>query len=89
MDALYDALPHDSEHIDGYYQKLGGFYNSLSHKEKKLFHANAKQAKASTPSITALFNDPGQKAELEQYLKDKAGLQDVPEDEDMMDTAFF
>ncbi len=89
MDALYDALPHDSEHIDGYYQKLGEFYNSLSHDEKKIFHANAKQAKANTPSIEALFNDPGQKAELEQYLMDKAGLQDVPEDEDMMDSAFF
>lgn len=89
MDALYNALPHDKEHIDGYYKKLGEFYNSLSESEKKIFHANAKQAKSSAPGIEALFSDPGHKADLEQYLKDKAGLQDVPEDEDMMDSAFF
>lgn len=89
MDALYDALPHDKEHIDGYYKKLGEFYNSLSQEEKKVFHGNAQQAKASAPGIAALFSDPQQKAELENYLKDKAGLQDVPADEDMMDSAFF
>lgn len=89
MDALYDALPHDKEHIDGYYKKLGDFYNSLSPDEKKIFHQNAQKAKASSPDIAALFNDPQKKADLENYLKNKAGVSDVPEDEDMMDTGFF
>ncbi len=89
MDALYTALAHDKEHVDGYYKKIGEFYNSLTHHEKKVFHSNAQQAKASSPDVAALFNDPAQKAQLETYLKDKAGLEDVPQDEDMMDTAFF
>jgi len=89
MTALHDALPHDNEHIDGYYKKMGDFYNSLNADEKKVFHKNAQQAKASAPNIAKLFNDPNQKAELEGYLKNKAGVVDVPDDEDMMDTAFF
>lgn len=89
MDALYNALPHDKEHIDGYYKKLGDFYNSLSHNEKKVFHQNAQKAKASAPDVAALFSDPNQKAELESYLKNKAGIADVPEDCDIMDSAFF
>lgn len=89
MKALHDALPHDSEDIDGYYKKMGTFYNSLSEGEKKIFHQNAKQAKASAPDITKLFSDPAHKADLEDYLKNKAGIADVPEDEDVMDTSFF
>jgi hypothetical protein len=89
MDALYKTLPHDKEHIDGYYKKLGQFYNSLSEGEKKVFHHNAQQAKVNSPDVAALFNDPAQKAELESYLKDKAGITDVPEGMDYMDSAFF
>ena len=89
MKALHDALPHDNGDIDGYYKKMGDFYNSLTVSEKKVFHKNAQQAKAGAPDITNLFNDPSQKAELEDYLKNKAGVSDVPDDEDVMDTAFF
>ena len=74
MKALYDALPHDAEHIDGFYKKMGVFYNSLSVDEKKIFHKNAQKAKASAPELVTLFNDPDKKAELEDYLKNKAGI---------------
>lgn len=89
MKALHDALPGDNEHIDGYYKKMGDFYNSLTEGEKKVFHRNAQQAKDAAPAVANLFNDPDQKAELEKYLKEKAGVSDVPDDEDVMDTAFF
>ncbi len=89
MDALYNALAQDKDQIDGYYQKVGQFYNSLSPDEKKVFHRNVQQVKASKPDVAALFSNPHHKAELESYLKNKAGVANVPSDEDMMDTAFF
>lgn len=88
MDALYNALPHDKDHIDGFYKKMGEFYNSLTAEEKKIFHRNAQQAKASS-DVASLFSDPAHKEQLASYLKEKAGISDVPEDEDMMDTGFF
>lgn len=39
--------------------------------------------------VAALFNDAEQKAELETFLKEKAGVADAPEDKDLMDSAFF
>lgn len=39
--------------------------------------------------VAALFNDAEQKAELETFLKEKAGVAETPEDKDLMDTAFF
>lgn len=89
MKALHDALPHDNADIDGFYKKMGAFYNSLTEGEKKIFHKNAQQAKAASPDLATLFSDPDKKAELEDYLKNKAGVADVPDDEDVMDTGFF
>ncbi|RMB04812.1 hypothetical protein [Eilatimonas milleporae] len=93
MEELYQSLPQDNEDIDGYYKKVASFYNSLNEKEKEIFHTRASKARETidthAPDISNIFSDPGKKAELETYLKEKAGINDVPEDKDILDSGLF